>query len=60
MLDERNYLKPERHASAGLPVGILLILVFALLAYLLVESELGGKKPSAPIVYLPMVSEQSR
>ncbi|OCP35954.1 hypothetical protein [Ensifer sp. LC163] len=60
MLDERNYLKPERHASAGLPVGILLILVFALSAYLLVGSELVGKKPSVPTVYLPMVSQQSR
>ncbi|MGF6177847.1 hypothetical protein [Ensifer sp. 4252] len=60
MLDERDYLKPKRHASAGLPLGILLISVFALAAYLLVGSSLVGNKPSNPTVYLPAVSQQSR
>ncbi len=60
MLDQRNYLKPERHSSGGLPVGILLISVFALSAYLLFGSSLMGHKPSNPTVYLPVVSQQSR
>lgn len=59
MLGERNYLKPERHASAGMPVGILLISVLALAAYLLVGSSFVGNKPSTPTVYLPVVSQQS-
>lgn len=59
MMDERNYLKPERHPSAGLPIGILLISVLALSAYLLAGSELAGNKPSTPTVYLPMMSQPS-
>lgn len=44
----RNYRGPEHHASAGLPVSILLLSVLAISAYLLVGASLTGERASPP------------
>ncbi|XEN30836.1 hypothetical protein M728_001433 [Ensifer sp. WSM1721] len=56
----RNYRGPEHHASAGLPVSILLLSVLAISAYLLVGASLTGGESVTSKVYLPAAQTQVR
>lgn len=50
----RNSQEPEYHASAGLPVSILLLSVLAISGYLLVGGSFGGAEHAGSKVYLPV------
>ncbi|WEX86141.1 hypothetical protein PZN02_002400 [Sinorhizobium garamanticum] len=50
------YGQPERRASTGLPLGIMLLSMFALTAYLLVGGALLDDKNQDVVVYVPQAS----
>ncbi|MCA1440009.1 hypothetical protein I6F07_07170 [Ensifer sp. IC4062] len=45
--------QPERSASTGLPVGIMLLSMFGITAYLLVGGALLDDKNQDVVVYVP-------
>ncbi len=56
----RNYQEPEHHASTGLPIGVLLLAVLGISAYLLVGGSLSGGGRVGSKVYLPVAQTQDR
>ncbi|MBP1888143.1 hypothetical protein [Sinorhizobium mexicanum] len=56
MHDRDNYGHPERRASTGLPLGIMLLSMLAIGAYLLVGGALLDDENQDVVVYVPRVS----
>ncbi|PDT82920.1 hypothetical protein CO676_15205 [Sinorhizobium sp. BJ1] len=56
----RHYHGPEYHASAALPVSILLLTVLGISAYLLIGGKLHNGEQVGSKVYLPVTQVQDR
>ncbi|MDK1376781.1 MULTISPECIES: hypothetical protein [unclassified Sinorhizobium] len=56
MHDRDNYGHPERRASTGLPLGIMLLSMLAITAYLVVGGALLDDKNQDIVVYVPQAS----
>ena len=56
----RHYQEPEHHASAALPVSILLLVVLGISAYLLIGGSLNNGERVGSKVYLPAEQTQDR
>jgi len=59
-MNGRSYQEPEYHASAGLPVSILLLSVLAISGYLLVGGSSSRVEQAGSKVYLPVAQTQGR
>lgn len=59
-MNGRSCQEPEYHASAGLPVSILLLSVLAISGYLLVGGTSSHVEQEGSKVYLPVAQTQGR
>jgi hypothetical protein len=55
MYKRHNYGEPEKAASTGLPIGVMLLALAAIAVYLIVGGEILDDHNGAIAVYLPQV-----
>ena len=55
MYKRHNYGEPEKAASTGLPIGVMLLSVAAIAVYLIVGGEILNDNSGDVAVYLPQV-----
>lgn len=58
MYHRERYGEPERRASIGLPIGVMLLSMLAIFAYLLIGGAFSGDGSRNVAVYLPQVTQE--
>lgn len=55
MYERHRYGQPEKAASTGLPIGVMLLSVTAIAVYLIVGGEILNDNSQDVAVYLPQI-----
>jgi hypothetical protein len=55
MYKRHDYGEPEKTAAIGLPIGVMLLSVMAIVLYLIIGGEILDDHSGAVAVYLPQV-----